>query len=442
MVVRHGSLDNPLTFHYSTVDGVAKKNLHFYAKSESARFASFENEKIITIQLVEDSEWRPGSVFYVQLKLDPHSDEEGKETKLGKTYIAHVCRLSNSSSFTGESLVEFTESNYVVRESEGYVRVFITRRGRYDRSPFVVNYETFDVSARSGVDYASVHNGVVKFMEDEFENEMNDTLDITIGPRKRTVVTILCDDNFIRNIFQIRKLTFYYFNRMSFGAKTWLEQIACAVSVNEGDIANATLIDCLLHALSFPWKITFAFIPPPMLLGGWPCFFVGLVLIGVVTAVIGDLASIFGCMVGLKDSITAITFVALGTSLPDTFASKIAAQNDDTADNAIGNVTGSNCVNVFLGLGLPWLIAALYWYSKKQSFVVSAGNLGFSVAVFMTTSILCLGLLMMRRYLAVFGKGELGGPISPKVLSAVFLFFLWLFYVVVSALQAYKVINF
>ena len=60
----------------------------------------------------------------------------------------------------------------------------------------------------------------------------------------------------------------------------------------------------------------------------------------------------------------------------------------------------------------------------------------------MTTSILCLGLLMMRRYLAVFGKGELGGPISPKVLSAVFLFFLWLFYVVVSALQAYKVINF
>ena len=66
-----------------------------------------------------------------------------------------------------------------------------------------------------------------------------------------------------------------------------LFKIACAVSVNEGDIANATLIDCLLHALSFPWKITFAFIPPPMLLGGWPCFFVGLVLIGVVTAVIG-----------------------------------------------------------------------------------------------------------------------------------------------------------
>jgi Ca2+/Na+ antiporter len=65
--------------------------------------------------------------------------------------------------------------------------------------------------------------------------------------------------------------------------------------------------------------------------------------------------------VGLKDEITAITFVALGTSLPDTFASKTAAANEKTADNAIGNVTGSNSVNVFMGLGIPWMIASIYW---------------------------------------------------------------------------------
>jgi len=60
----------------------------------------------------------------------------------------------------------------------------------------------------------------------------------------------------------------------------------------------------------------------------------------------------------------AITFVALGTSLPDTFASKTAAANEKNADNAIGNVTGSNSVNVFLGLGLPWVIAAIYHWAK------------------------------------------------------------------------------
>ena len=74
--------------------------------------------------------------------------------------------------------------------------------------------------------------------------------------------------------------------------------------------------------------------------------------------------------VGLKDSVTAITFVALGTSLPDLFASKQAAQSEKTADNSIGNVTGSNSVNVFLGLGLPWTIAAIYWTVKVSSFHV------------------------------------------------------------------------
>lgn len=39
-------------------------------------------------------------------------------------------------------------------------------------------------------------------------------------------------------------------------------------------------------------------------------------MIGVLTMVIGDLASHFGCTVGLTDAVTAITFVALGTSLP------------------------------------------------------------------------------------------------------------------------------
>lgn len=90
------------------------------------------------------------------------------------------------------------------------------------------------------------------------------------------------------------------------------------------------------------------------------CFFSSLVAIGLLTAIVGDLASIFGCLIGLKDTVTAITFVALGTSLPDLFASKAAASGEKYADNAIGNVTGSNAVNVFLGLGLPWVLAAIY----------------------------------------------------------------------------------
>ena len=40
--------------------------------------------------------------------------------------------------------------------------------------------------------------------------------------------------------------------------------------------------------------------------------------------------------------------------------------SDPTADAAVGNVTGSNAVNVFLGLGLPWMVAAFYWSVNGQ----------------------------------------------------------------------------
>ena len=58
-----------------------------------------------------------------------------------------------------------------------------------------------------------------------------------------------------------------------------------------------------------------------------------------------DFAELFGCVTGLDDSITAITFVALGASMPDLFASKTAAMDDETADASIVNVTGSNSVS-------------------------------------------------------------------------------------------------
>merc|ERR1711992_24739 len=141
-----------------------------------------------------------------------------------------------------------------------------------------------------------------------------------------------------------------------------------------GDVAGATNMDYLLHMLTFPFKLVFAIIPPPGMAGGYPCFLLSLAMIGLIVIVVGDLAGIFGCLVGLKDEITAITFVALGTSLPDTFASKIAAVNEKTADNSIGNVTGSNSVNVFLGLGMPWIIAAIYHAAMATTSTLEDGT--------------------------------------------------------------------
>lgn len=122
-----------------------------------------------------------------------------------------------------------------------------------------------------------------------------------------------------------------------------------------------------------------------------------------------------GCTIGLSDTVTAVTFVALGTSVPDTFASKIAAEEDPTADPAIGNVTGSNAVNVFLGVGLSWLIGAIYQESNDGTFIVESGALAFSVVLFTIFAIVWFTVLTIRRYAV---GGELGGTgVSPATLT-------------------------
>ena len=34
--------------------------------------------------------------------------------------------------------------------------------------------------------------------------------------------------------------------------------------------------------------------------------------------------------------------------------------------SSAAKVTGSNSVNVFLGIGLPWLLASFYWYMQAS----------------------------------------------------------------------------
>jgi solute carrier family 8 (sodium/calcium exchanger) len=58
----------------------------------------------------------------------------------------------------------------------------------------------------------------------------------------------------------------------------------------------------------------------------------------------------------------------------DTFASKVAAIQDKYADASVGNVTGSNAVNVFLGIGIAWSIAAVHHALQGNTFKVDPGK--------------------------------------------------------------------
>ncbi|XP_071369182.1 sodium/calcium exchanger 1-like isoform X4 [Centroberyx affinis] len=227
------------------------------------------------------------------------------------------------------------------------------------------------------------------------------------------------------------------------GTNSWREQFVEAITVSSGDDDDEecgeeklpSCFDYVMHFLTVFWKLLFAFVPPTDYWNGWACFVVSISVIGLLTALIGDLASHFGCTVGLKDAVTAVVFVALGTSVPDTFASKVSAIQDQYADASIGNVTGSNAVNVFLGIGVAWSIAAIYHQSKGEKFRVDPGTLAFSVTLFTIFAFICVAVLMYRRRPEI--GGELGGPRIPKILTSSLFFTLWLMYIVFSSLEAY-----
>ncbi|KAM4599894.1 sodium/calcium exchanger 1b isoform 2-T2 [Fundulus diaphanus] len=228
------------------------------------------------------------------------------------------------------------------------------------------------------------------------------------------------------------------------GTNSWRDQFIEAITVSAGEDDDdeecgeeklPSCFDYVMHFLTVFWKVLFAFVPPTDYWSGWACFVVSICMIGLLTAVIGDLASHFGCTVGLKDSVTAVVFVALGTSVPDTFASKVAAIQDQYADASIGNVTGSNAVNVFLGIGVAWSIAAIYHNSKGREFKVDPGTLAFSVTLFTIFAFITVATLMYRRRPEI--GGELGGPRTPKVLTTMLFISLWLLYILFSSLEAY-----
>jgi len=71
-----------------------------------------------------------------------------------------------------------------------------------------------------------------------------------------------------------------------------------------------------------------------------------------------DWATTVGITFGVSPLLMGLTVLAFGTSVPDTIASVIAARQGQ-GDQAVSNAVGSCVFNMLVGLGFPWLVAAL-----------------------------------------------------------------------------------
>uniref|UniRef100_A0A671WVK8 Solute carrier family 8 member 1b n=1 Tax=Sparus aurata TaxID=8175 RepID=A0A671WVK8_SPAAU len=394
-VLRTSGARGVVMLPYKTVEGTARGGGEDFEDSHGVlEFQNDEIFKIIKVRVIDDEEYEKNKTFYIEIgepRLMESNDTKGQEGG----------DMSCSNTAAGCCLVVIPEEQpkEEVEEEEPLA-------GKEDEERRI---------AEMGRPMLGDHVKLEVIIEESYE--FKNTVDKLI---KKTNLALLV------------------------GTNSWRDQFIEAITVSAGEDDDdeecgeeklPSCFDYVMHFLTVFWKVLFAFVPPTEYWNGWACFVVSICMIGLLTAVIGDLASHFGCTVGLKDSVTAVVFVALGTSVPDTFASKVAAIQDQYADASIGNVTGSNAVNVFLGIGVAWSIAAIYHNSRGEEFKVDPGPLAFSVTLFTIFAFISVAVLMYRRRPEI--GGELGGPRTAKVLTTMLFVSLWLLYILFSSLEAY-----
>ncbi|XP_060929147.1 sodium/calcium exchanger 2b isoform X5 [Limanda limanda] len=485
--------ENTFYVDYRTEDGSANAGSDYDYSEGTLVFKPGDTRKDIKVGIIDDDIFEEDEHFFVRLLNlrvgDPEgmfeSDEVGAAPKarLVEPLVATVTILDDDHA----GIFTFSERMVRVSESVGTMEVTVNRNSGA-RGTVILPYHSESGSAKSGEDYEDVRGelefnndqttqtfqvriiddeeyekhenfyivleeprwlkrGISEGVEGQMSSEEEEARRIAemgkpiLGEHSRLEVVIEESYEFKSTVDKLIKKTNL---ALVIGTHSWREQFVEAVTVSAGDGDEdeegqqenlPSCYDYVMHFLTVFWKVLFACVPPTEYWNGWACFLVSISSIGLLTAVIGDLASHFGCTVGLKDTVTAVVFVALGTSIPDTFASKVAAMQDQHADASVGNVTGSNAVNVFLGIGVAWSVAAIYWNINGKEFRVDPGSLAFSVTIFTVFAFISMGVLLFRRRPSI--GGELGGPRTARILTTMLFLGLWFLYILFSSLEAY-----
>jgi len=73
------------------------------------------------------------------------------------------------------------------------------------------------------------------------------------------------------------------------------------------------------------------------------------------------MARVFGCVSGIGPSMTGLTVLSAGLSIPDAVTSWKSAIHSKYADDAITQLLCSSTSNAFFGIGVSWLVYSLYF---------------------------------------------------------------------------------
>merc|ERR1711988_1235721 len=90
-----------------------------------------------------------------------------------------------------------------------------------------------------------------------------------------------------------------------------------------------------------------------------------------------------------------ITFLAMGTSVPDALGS-ISVAKEGEGDMAVSNAIGSNVFDICMGLGFPWSLATLIDGEDRQIKVSKESIVASTLILFGVVIVLFASLSMAR----------------------------------------------
>ena len=129
----------------------------------------------------------------------------------------------------------------------------------------------------------------------------------------------------------------------------------------------------------------------------------------------------FGCILNIDPVIMGITFLAIGTSIPDAIGSMVVARAGE-ADMAIANAVGSNVFDILLGLGFPWFLRGLVMMNTEticdDFFPVRKCGIEINVAILFST----VGMFFL---VLIFYKWKMNNKLGITFLIIYVLYIIW-----------------
>lgn len=171
------------------------------------------------------------------------------------------------------------------------------------------------------------------------------------------------------------------------GAGVQTAEVTAAVPESEspeetGETSKPSFKDSLIHDILF--------------------LIIGAALIAVGADLLVDHGTTIATLAGVPESVIALTFVALGTSLPE-LVTAITALIKGHSDLSLGNVIGANLFNLILVSGMACTIRPFSIPVEKQLFGLNASLVVDVPVMFLVSLIMCIPALFKGKLYRVQG---------------------------------------